>query len=86
MSRAAMGCDCHERLHAGARRARWCRIYAVAAELPWHVVGCSIPGVLFGSTIGSRVGRYLPGPVMENGLGVVLGLVGGLVLALEWLS
>ena len=42
--------------------------------------------MLVGSTIGSRVGRYLPGPVMEKGLGVVFGLVGGLVLAREWLN
>ena len=61
-------------------------IHAMAAAPPWHVVGWSIPGVLVGSTIGSRVGPYLPGPVMEKGLGVVFGLVGGLVLALEWLN
>ena len=61
-------------------------IHALGAEPPWHVVGWSIPGVLVGSTIGSRVGQYLPGPVMEKGLGVVFGVVGGLVLALEWLD
>ena len=39
----------------------------------WHVVGWSIPGVLVGSTIGSRVGAYIPARVMEKGLGVVFG-------------
>lgn len=61
-------------------------IHALAAEPPWHVVGWSIPGVLVGSTIGSNVGKHLPGPALERGLGVVFGLVGGLVLALEVLG
>ena len=46
-------------------------------------MGWSIPGVLIGSTIGSRVGKYLPARLTEKGLGVVFALVGGLVLALE---
>ena len=60
-------------------------IHALSAAPPWHVVGWSIPGVLIGSTIGSRVGKYLPARLMEKGLGVVFALVGGLVLALEFL-
>ena len=60
-------------------------IHALAAEPPWHVVGWSTPGVLIGSAIGNNVGKHLPGPSMEKGLGVVFGLVGGLVLALEFL-
>ena len=60
-------------------------IHAVSAQTPWHVVGWSIPGVLIGSTIGSRVGKYLPARLMEKGLGVVFALVGGLVLVLEFL-
>ncbi len=60
-------------------------IHALSAQPPWHVVGWSIPGVLIGSTIGSRVGKYLPARLMEKGLGVVFALVGGLVLALELL-
>ncbi len=60
-------------------------IHALSAQPPWHVVGWSIPGVLIGSTIGSRVGKYLPARLMEKGLGVVFALVGGLVLALEFL-
>ena len=31
-------------------------IHELAAEPPWRVVGWSIPGVLIGSTMGSRVG------------------------------
>ncbi len=58
-------------------------IHALSAQPPLHVVGWSIPGVLIGSTIGSRVGKYLPARLMEKGLGVVFALVGGLVLALE---
>ena len=58
-------------------------VHALAAQPPWPVVGWSIPGVLIGSTIGSRVGRYLPGKAMERGLGMIFGLVGVLVLVLE---
>ncbi len=61
-------------------------IHALSAQPVWHVVGWSIPGVLIGSTIGSRVGKYLPAKVMEKGLGVVFGAVGILVLALEFLG
>ncbi len=60
-------------------------IHALAAPPVWQVVGWSIPGVLIGSTIGSRVGKYLPAKVMEKGLGVVFGSVGILVLVLEFL-
>ena len=49
-------------------------VHALAAEPPWPVVGWSIPGVLVGSTMGSRVGRYLPGPALERGLGVIFRL------------
>ncbi len=60
-------------------------IHALSAQPVWQVVGWSIPGVLIGSTIGSRVGKYLPAKVMEKGLGVVFGSVGILVLALEFI-
>ena len=60
-------------------------IHALSAQPVWQVVGWSIPGVLIGSTIGSRVGKYLPANVMEKGLGVVFGSVGILVLALEFI-
>ena len=42
-------------------------IHALSAEPAWHVVVWSIPGVLIGSTIGSRIGRYLPARIMEKG-------------------
>ncbi len=61
-------------------------IHALSAQPVWHVVGWSIPGVLIGSTIGSRAGKHLPAKVMEKGLGVVFGAVGILVLALEFLG
>ena len=58
-------------------------IHALVAAPAWHVVGWSVPGVLVGSTVGSRIGHYLPPAAMEKGLGVVFGLVGALVLALQ---
>jgi uncharacterized protein len=59
--------------------------HALTAQPAWQVVGWSIPGVLLGSTLGSRVGKHLPAPVMEKVLGVVFGGVGILVLLLEFL-
>lgn len=61
-------------------------IHALAAAPAWHVVGWSVPGVLVGSTVGSRIGHYLPPAAMEKALGVVFGLVGALVLALQLVS
>ena len=55
-------------------------IHALHAQPVWHVVGWSIPGVLIGSTIGSRLGKYLPAAIMEKALGVVFAGVGLLVL------
>lgn len=60
-------------------------IHALSAEPVWQVVGWSIPGVLIGSAIGSRVGKYLPAQAMEKALGVVFGGVGVLVLVLEFM-
>ena len=60
-------------------------IHALSAQPVWQVVGWSIPGVLIGSTIGSRVGKYLPARLMEKGLGVVFGGVAILVLVLEFM-
>ena len=59
---------------------------ALSAQPVWQVVGWSIPGVLIDSTIGSRIGKYLPAKAMEKGLGVVFGSVGILVLALEFMA
>ena len=60
-------------------------IHALHAQPVWRVVGWSIPGVLIGSTIGSRLGKYLPAAIMEKALGVVFAGVGLLVLSLEYL-
>ena len=60
-------------------------IHALSATPVWSVVGWSIPGVIIGSTVGSRVGKYVPSVIMEKALGVVFGAVGALVLALEFL-
>ena len=40
-------------------------------------------GVVFGGTIGTRVGKYLPSDLMESALGVVFGIVGLVVLVTE---
>lgn len=61
-------------------------IHALSAEPVWQVVGWSIPGVLVGSTVGSRVGKHLPAALMEKALGAVFGGVGLLVLTLEFLG
>ena len=58
-------------------------VHALTATPVWYVVAWSIPGVLVGGTIGTRVGKYLPSELMETGLGVVFGIVGAIVLALE---
>lgn len=58
-------------------------IHALTATPVWYVVVWSIPGVIVGGTIGTRVGKYVPEELMEVGLGVVFGLVGVLVLGIE---
>jgi uncharacterized membrane protein YfcA len=58
-------------------------VHALTATPVWWVVAWSIPGVLVGGQIGTRVGKYLPSDLMETGLGVVFGLVGALVLGVE---
>ncbi|MBX0325520.1 sulfite exporter TauE/SafE family protein [Halomicroarcula sp. F13] len=58
-------------------------VHALTATPVWYVVAWSIPGVLIGGTIGTRVGKYVPSELMETGLGVVFAIVGGIVLALE---
>ena len=59
-------------------------VHALNATPIWNVVAWSIPGVLVGSTIGSKLGKYLPAKLMEKGLGVAFALVGLLVLGLEF--
>jgi len=60
-------------------------VHALAATPVWYVVAWSIPGVLIGGTIGTRVGKYVPSEVMEPALGVVFAIVGVIVLASELL-
>lgn len=60
-------------------------VHALSATPVWYVVAWSIPGVLIGGTIGTRVGKYVPGDLLETALGAVFVLVGALVLVLELL-
>jgi hypothetical protein len=61
-------------------------VHALAATPVWYVVAWSVPGVLIGGTIGTRVGRYVPSEIMEPALGVVFSIVGVIVLASELLA
>jgi uncharacterized membrane protein YfcA len=58
-------------------------VHALTATPVWYVVAWSIPGVLVGGTIGTRVGKFLPSELMETGLGFVFGIVGIIVLGVE---
>jgi len=60
-------------------------VHALAATPVWYVVAWSIPGVLIGGTVGTRVGKYVPSEIMEPALGVVFGVVGAIVLGSELL-
>nr|WP_276591899.1 TSUP family transporter [Halorutilus salinus] len=55
-------------------------VHALSATPVWYVVAWSVPGVLVGGTVGTRVGKHVPSDVMEMGLGVVFGFVGVVVL------
>jgi uncharacterized membrane protein YfcA len=59
-------------------------VHALTATPVWYIVAWSIPGVIIGGTVGTRVGKYLPSELMETGLGVVFGLVGLLILVTEF--
>ena len=59
-------------------------VHALSATPVWYVVAWSIPGVVVGGTIGTRVGKFVPEDAMEIGLGVVFGAVGVLVLGVEF--
>ncbi len=61
-------------------------VHALTATPVWYIVAWSIPGVVVGSTVGSRVGKYVPSDLMEMGLGVVFGVVGLIVLGVELLA
>jgi len=60
-------------------------VHALAATPVWYVVTWSIPGVVIGGTIGTRIGKYLPSDLMERALGVVFVGVGLIVLGSELL-
>jgi uncharacterized membrane protein YfcA len=60
-------------------------VHALAATPVWYVVAWSIPGVLIGGTVGTRVGKYVPSEIMEPVLGVVFAVVGVIVLGSELL-
>jgi hypothetical protein len=60
-------------------------VHALAATPVWYVIAWSVPGVLIGGTIGTRVGRYVPSEIMEPALGVVFAVVGVIVLGSELL-
>ena len=61
-------------------------VHALAATPVWWVVAWSVPGVLIGGTVGTRVGKYVPSEIMEPALGVVFAIVGAIVLASELLA
>lgn len=60
-------------------------VHALAATPVWYIIAWSVPGVLIGGTVGTRVGKYVPSEVMEPALGVVFGVVGVIVVASELL-
>jgi len=60
-------------------------VHALAATPVWYIIAWSVPGVLIGGTVGTRVGKYVPSEVMEPALGAVFGVVGVLVVASELL-
>lgn len=61
-------------------------VHAFSAEPVWYVVFWSIPGVLIGSAIGSRVSKFLPADAMEKALGGIFALVGIGVLATQFFA
>lgn len=61
-------------------------VHALAATPVWYIVAWSIPGVLIGGTIGTRIGRYVPSESMEPALGVVFASVSVIVLGSELLA
>jgi len=59
-------------------------VHALTATPVWYIVAWSIPGVLIGGTVGTRVGKYVPSELMETGLGVVFTGVGLLIIVTEF--
>jgi len=61
-------------------------VHALAATPVWYIIAWSVPGVLIGGTVGTRVGKYVPSEIMEPALGVVFSIVGVIVLGTELLA
>lgn len=61
-------------------------VHALAATPVWYVIAWSVPGVVIGETIGTRVAKYVSSDLMEPALGVVFGFVGIVVLVTELVS
>jgi uncharacterized membrane protein YfcA len=60
-------------------------VHALSATPVWYIVAWSIPGVVIGGTIGTRVAKFVPSDLMEIGLGIVFSFVGLVVLSVELL-
>ncbi|MFB6300823.1 MAG: sulfite exporter TauE/SafE family protein [Halobacteriales archaeon] len=58
-------------------------VHALAVTPVWYVIVWSVPGVLIGGTVGTRIGKYRPSDLIERVLGIVFGLVGMVVLLTE---
>jgi len=69
----------------GVTAAAGAAVHALSATPVWYIVAWSIPGVLVGGTVGTRVGKHVPSELMETGLGVVFGVVGVVVLVTTFL-
>ncbi len=61
-------------------------VHALSAAPAWHIVQWSIPGVLVGSYLGTRIGPHLPAALMEKLLGFVFAAVGLLVLGIQFFT
>lgn len=61
-------------------------VHALVAEPAWHVVVWSIPGVIIGAQIGPRLAGKVPPQTAERVLGLLFGIVGALVMALQILD
>lgn len=56
-------------------------VHALNATPVLYVVAWSIPGILVGGTVGTRVSKHVPSELMETDLGVIFVLGGVVVLA-----
>lgn len=61
-------------------------IYGATLEIPWEVLQWSVPGVILGSLLGSRVGKYISDDMMKKSLTVLFILIGLTVLFVDFLG